>query len=104
MHPLAREWPTWRDVHECDEPPLDARAGLAPATMQGMVDVVAYDKKLHTGEVSKLGACAQGGRDTCHEAAEFLVGNPGGFNMSACAKHLAGAVRTAEEMPAQKYR
>lgn len=67
-----------------------------------MAEVLAFDTGNHSGEVSRSGACAQGGRDTCHDPAEFSVKRDG-FNMSACAKHLAGAVRTAEGMPSRKY-
>jgi hypothetical protein len=66
-----------------------------------MAAVFAYDASHHTGIVSRAGKCAQGGQDTCSAAAEFSVlsDDERGFNMAACAQHVAGAIRDANGTP-----
>jgi hypothetical protein len=61
-----------------------------------MAEVVAFDASLHAGRASAE-RCGQGGSDSCTTLPEFSV-RGARQTISACAKHLAGAVREAEGM------
>lgn len=65
-----------------------------------MAEVTAYDATLHAGRASAE-RCGQGGSDGCTSPPEFSVRSDR-HTISSCASHLAGAVRQAEGMPAQR--
>jgi hypothetical protein len=58
-----------------------------------MASVTPFDPTLHTGTSRRH--CGQGGIDYCMSEPEFSVRSPRHV-ISACATHLAGAVRQAE--------
>jgi len=65
-----------------------------------MATVTAFDPELHFGRASSS-RCGQGGADGCSAEPEFSVKGER-QTISACAKHLAGAVREAEGMPPRR--
>ncbi len=65
-----------------------------------MAEVIAFDAGLHIGR-SSAQRCGQGGADSCSESPEFSVSGEK-QKISACASHLAGAVREAEGMPRRR--
>ena len=65
-----------------------------------MAEVIAFDAELHAGRASAL-RCGQGGSDSCSFPPESsVIGEK--QKISACASHLAGAVREAHGMPPRR--
>jgi hypothetical protein len=64
-----------------------------------MAQVVAYDRELHDQRSASYTHCAQGGTE-CPTPPVFTVRGPA-QKISACDRHLAGAVREANRMPAR---
>jgi hypothetical protein len=62
-----------------------------------MAQVVSYDPTLHDQRSASYTHCAQGGTE-CGTKPEFTVNGPK-QKISACHRHLAGAVREADGMP-----
>lgn len=65
-----------------------------------MAEVIAFDPELHAGRASAE-RCGQGGSDSCSVPPEFSVTGQK-QKISACANHLAGAVREADGMPPRR--
>ena len=64
-------------------------------TTDGGVTIQRFASHLHNPDsVSAEGGCAQGGVDTCHSPALFSV-TSNSYNISACEKHIYGALRDA---------
>jgi hypothetical protein len=64
-----------------------------------MAQVVSYDRALHDQGSASYTHCAQGGTE-CSTPPTFTVQGPA-QKISTCDRHLAGAVREADRMPAR---